>query len=419
MKISLSKKITYKNFYKFEFTKQFKWSLGVNPQYWYQVVGCCKETSVKPDIDSDGIDQGVTLSDVCPPINTNQGCENKSQYFQVILSDSVENVCQNLKDNNWDWKICDMKRWSRPAENLYVDSFDDCNQLEEVNWKEISECFSLNVEQYVYEILDFSMTTRVCCEGIDCDDYSCEGSVASPVKKHNQVISSSISDSNTDYSIEENLIFIMEAKVLSVSFSESFSNQYEPQFDNVIVSCKNCSGLSNILYVDNNLINLNYFSSFIFKNDYELSDEIPLLYNKTTNLWSSVLNYKDKYNSDYWKIFFSFGCTGELDSDFYYWKFSINFIKINNYEKRESRLLISVPSDFVCKYSKDYILSFEYNLFTKYLFINYESYYDNFYFIDNIGLFNSSYWENNPKLKINVTQGKIKKRISKKTINYN
>jgi hypothetical protein len=75
-----------------------------------------------------------------------------------------------------------------------------------------------------------------------------------------------------------------------------------------------------------------------------------------------------------------------------------------------------VPSEFICKYTQDIILSFEYNIYTKYLFINYETYYDNFYFIDEIGLFDSIYWRDNPKLKISVTRDKIKKRINKKTI---
>jgi hypothetical protein len=416
MKISLTKNINFKYFYKFEFAKQFKWSLGVNPQYWYQVTGCCKDASSSEDLDSDG------SPDVCPPINTNQNCKNKSQYFQVILADSVENVCQTLIDNNWEWKICDLRRWSKPAENEYVDPFNDCNQLEEVTWQEIPECFLLNMGQQILDIFNFNMSVKICCQGKNCDDSSCS-SINSLFKKESIVYEDTIEvnsiDSDVDFFVQENLRFKMDVSVVSISFSETFSNQYKPTFNNVIVSCKNCSGLSNILYVDNNLLNLNYFSSFLFKNDYELSDEAPLLYNKTTNIWSNIFNYRDKFNSDYWKIFFSFGCTGELDSDFYYWKFSMNITKTNNIETKETRMLVSIPSDFVCKYSKDYILSFEYNLFTKYLFINYESYYDNFYFVDNIGLFNSSYWSNNPKIKINVTQGKIKSRINRKTINYN
>lgn len=417
MKISLTKSISFKYFYKFEFIKQFRWSLGINPQYWYQVTGCCKNSSVSEDLDSDG------TVDACPPINTDQNCRNKSQYFQVILADSVENVCETLKDNNWDWKICDMRRWSRPAENLYVDPFDDCNLLEEVSWQDIPECFSLNVQEYVFEAIGFNTSVRECCIGIDCDDYSCEASVIVPVKNFNKeditVASTDNCDSDVDFCENIDINFLMSATVTSVSFSESFYEQYQPTLNNVIVSCKNCSGLSNILYVDNNLNSLNYFSSFLFKNSYEISDEAPMIYNKSTNIWSNIFNYRDKFNSDYWKVFFSFGCSGELDSDFYYWKFSMNFIKTNDLGTTETRMLVSIPSDFVCKYSKDYILSFEYNLLTKYLFINYETYYDNFYFVDNIGLFDSSYWESNPKIKINVTQGKIKNRINRKTINYN
>lgn len=409
MKISVTKNISYKFFYKFEFNKQFKWSLGVIPQYWYQVTGCCKSSFVEPELDSDGNDVGTTLNDVCPPINTNQNCSyNNSQYFQVILGSSPEDVCQNLKENNWDWKICDFKRWSRSAENFYVDPFDDCNILEDVNWKELPECYSFNIQQSFLEILNFSMFVSVLEDVLEDASLNQIGQVSTLVDPP--------ANEAVDYSVEESLFFESSVVVKSISFFESYSNQYTPNFNNVIVSCKNCNILPNTLYVDNNLLNLNYFNSFLYKNDYELSDEIPLSYSKNTNLWSNLINFKDKYNSDYWRVLLSFGCSGEINSDFYYWKFSLNFMKINSMGKTETRLLISVPSEFICKYTQDIILYFEYNIATKYLFINYETYYDNFYFIDEIGLFDSVYWRDNPKFKVNVTKDKIKKRVNKKTI---
>lgn len=396
MKITSNYQISYKYFYKFETNKEFKWSLGINPQYWYQVTGCCKSTF--DDSDND-------LSEVCPPINTNQDCStNKSQYFQVILAKSVEDVCQTLKDNNWNWKICDMKRWSRPAENIYADPLDDCNQLVEVAWQDVADCFDLNIEQSFLEMWNFSMHVNP------------SNPSPSPLINNNLQNLTEVRRNDVNVFINETMLFDMTVEVIDLIFSETLYSQYSPTINDVIVSCKNCSGLSNILYLDNNLNNLNYFSSFIYKNDYELSDELPLIYNKTTNLWSSLINFKDKYNSDYWRILVNFGCSGELNSDFYYWRFSLNFSRTTGSKKADTRLLVSVPSDFICKYSQDYILNFEYNLYTKYLFINYESYYDNFYFIDEIGIFDSSYWEDNPKLRINITQDKIKKRLNKKTI---
>jgi hypothetical protein len=407
MKITVTKTITYKYFYKFEFSKQFVWSLGIIPQYWYQVTGCCKSSFIEPELDSDGNDIGVTLGDVCPPINTNQNCSyNNSQYFQVILGDSPEDVCLNLLDNNWDWKICDFKRWSKPAENLYVNPLDDCNILEDVNWKELPECYSFNIQQSFLEILNFSISASITIVRPSYDDK------VSDVK----IFDIKSLDDNIDYYLVESLFFRDSVDVKSISFFESYANQYVPSSNNVIVSCKNCNILPNILYVDNNLLNLNYFNSFLYKNDYDLSDEIPLFYSKNTNVWSNLINFRDRFNDDYWKVLLSFSCSGEINSDFYYWKFSLNFTKVDNVGKSETRLLVSVPSEFICKYTQDIILYFEYNFNTKYLFINYETYYDNFYFIDEIGLFDSIYWKENPKLKINVTRDKIKKRLNKKTI---
>jgi hypothetical protein len=408
MKISVTKNISFKYFYKFEFSKQFNWSLGVIPQYWYQVTGCCKNSFTQTELDSEGNEVGITLNDVCPPINTNQNCSyNNSQYFQVILGSNPEDVCQNLKENNWDWKICEFKRWSKPAENLYADPFDDCNTLEDVNWKELIECYAFNIQQSFLEILNFDISVSII-------ENSAIEQIEQPLSQ--VYFDEDLVNSEIDYSVEQNLFFESNVAVKSISFFESYSNRYFPSSNNIIVSCKNCNILPDTLYVDNNLLNLNYFNSFLYKNDYELSDEIALLYSKNTNLWSSLINFRDKYNNDHWRVLLSLGCSGEKDSDFYYWKFSLNFIKINSIEKTETRLLVSVPSEFICKYTQDIILSFEYNIYTKYLFINYETYYDNFYFIDEIGLFDSIYWRDNPKLKMSVTRDKIKKRINKKTI---
>jgi hypothetical protein len=401
MKISVTKNIFFKYFFKFEFNKQFIWSFGIIPQHWYQVVGCCKKTFVESGVD------GSSLADVCPPINTNQDCSyNNSQYFQVILGDSPEDVCNNLLDNNWNWKICEFKRWSRSAENIYTNSFDDCNILEDVKWKEIPECYSFNIQQSFLEILNFNISVSI------LDDFDLNSQKTNP-----SILNiDSFYNENIDYFVLENLFFKTKAEVKSISFFESANNQYSPSSNNVIVSCKNCNILPNILHVDNNFLNLNFLSSFLYKNDYELLDEVPLNYSKNTNLWSSIINFKDKFNDDNWRILFNFGCSGEPDSDFYYWKFSLNFIKLNFSGKVETRLLVSVPSSFICKYNQDIILNFEYNILTKYLFINYETYYDNFYFIDEIGLFDSFYWRNNPKIRVNVTRDKIKKRLNKKTI---
>lgn len=414
--ISLKKEITFNFSYNFELTKTISWKTETGSEYWWQVKGCCKNI-----YDSGGNDNP------CPPIKVNGDCQNKSQYIQVILSPSVQDLCEELKSNNWNWKICSIERWSKPAENEFVTSQDECNILEQFDYKNVAACLELSIDHQVIEKIRFKERVFFSkCNQSNCigDVFAYEGSgslnisgeaeypgTTSEMQKLQAVQS-------MNYFVEEKISFRYISIIKEFNFSERYINEYIPNLSLVQVPCMDCTDIPNILYVDNNLKNLNIMSSFLYENDYDLEDEIPLKFNKTTSLWSSVIHYSSKINDEKWKVILDLGCANEENSDFYFWKFSILFFHQKNKIKKETRLNLSIPDKFVCSYSKDYILNFQYNIINKYLFINYVAYYDNFYFIDNIGLFKSNYWSSNPNLIIKVTKDKIKNRINKKTIYY-
>ena len=131
--LSFSKSFSYNYTFSTSFSKEFTWRTGNLSSYWYQVRGCCKSTY-----------QNLPGSG-CPPIRTDDSkCDTvPTTYFQTILANSVSEICQELTSNNWNWQLCSIKKWSRPAENLYVDSADQCNVLQEVSFKDVPECLSL------------------------------------------------------------------------------------------------------------------------------------------------------------------------------------------------------------------------------------------------------------------------------------
>jgi len=398
--INLKKDITFNFSYNFELSKSISWKTSTGSEYWWQVKGCCKN-----------IYQSSDQNDVCPPIKINRDCTDKSQYIQVLLSPSIQNLCEDLKSNNWNWKLCSVERWSRPAENEFVTAGDECNILEFVDYKNVLECLSLSLDHEIKEKIKFRQTvTSIVLPLPKISDFSSDSNLI-----HS---SAYLKSQNSDYLIEEKINFGFYSIIKEFSFSERYSNQYIPNLTLVQVPCADCFDLPNILYIDNNLTNLNIVSSFLYKNNYEISDEIPIKFNKTTGLWSSVSHYSSKFTDEKLKVIFDLGCTSEEESDRYFWKFSISFFYEKNKTKKETRLSLGVPDKFVCAYSKDNILNFKYNIKNKYLFINYFAYYDNFYFIDNIGLFKSNYWNSNPNLAIKITKDKIKDRINKKTIYY-
>jgi formylglycine-generating enzyme required for sulfatase activity len=145
--LSFSKSFSYNYTFSASFSKEFTWKTGNLSSYWYQVRGCCKSTF-----------QNLPGSG-CPPIRTDDAkCDDApTTYFQTILSNSVSEICQELTSNNWNWQLCSVKKWSRPAENLYVDLSDECNVLQEVSFKDIPECQSL-ISNDVYFNFKFKTT---------------------------------------------------------------------------------------------------------------------------------------------------------------------------------------------------------------------------------------------------------------------
>lgn len=415
--ISLKKEITFNFSYNLQLTKNISWKAELGSEYWWQVKGCCK------NIYNSSSSYG---NEVCPPIKINSDCQNKAQYFQTLLSPSIQDLCEELKSNNWNWKICSIERWSKPAENEFVTSQDECNILESFDYKSVPACLDLSKDHEITEKIKFkdrvffSKCTQNGCSGDVFIYYGSGGLTLYGNAEYPDIIfsASSLVSSLSTYDIEEKINFSVTSTIKEFNFSERYSNEYIPNLPLVQVPCADCVDMPNVLYVDNNLKNLNIMSSFLYENNYEIQDEISLKFNKTTGLWSSVNHYVSKFNNEKWKIVLDLGCSNEEGSDFYFWKFSLLFFYEKNNIKKETRLSLTVPDDFVCKYSKDYIVNFKYNLKNKYLFINYVAYYDNFYFIDNIGLFKSNYWVDNPDLIIKVTKDKIKNRINKKTIYY-
>lgn len=411
--INLEKKFSFKYNYNLEASKKFIWTTGTGSEYWWQVKGCCKNI-----YDNEN-------GDACPPIKISQECEGKSQYIQTLLSPNIQSLCEELKNNNWEWRICSIEKWSRPAENEFVTSQDECNILQSIEYKNIPSCLDLSRDHDILEKIKFqerifySKCSNLNCFG-DILFYPAEGAIELSGEAEypgRTLTQSTINKQSITENIEEKIEFKIEAIIKELVFSDKFTEQYIPQLNLVQVSCEGCSDLPNILYVDNNFINLNTLSSFLFKNDYEISDEIPINFNKTTNTWSSVMHFPSKFDEEKWKLIIDFGCSNEIDSEFYYWKLSLLFSNEKNKIKKETRLNLNVPSKFICSYSRDYMINFKYNTQNKYTFINYAAYYDNFYFSDGIGLFKSNYWTSNPDLNIKITKDKIKSRTSKKTIN--
>lgn len=435
--INFKKEFRYTYTFGFSFYKEFLWNTGDLSSYWYQVVGCCKDT-----FEADG-------STVCPPFKTDDSaCENKkSLYFQTLLAKNVEDLCQQITNNNWNWELCSIKKWSKPAENIYVDSTNDCNILQEVDFKDIPECISLSVSQKPSINIRFNMSVTpyyygsgklsickngcsasYCCCCCPCCERSC---------------SQGCCDSNTDSDHSccqqeiQNLVFHKEKEIIqdeknNSNFIKTQSietipdddyqslNQLSSTIADVIVNCSQCTTVSSRLYCKNNLLNLNYFSDFIYNNKKEVFDSnFEIKYSKYSDSWKANYLYDQNISNSpiKWNIYFDLACFSSTETN-YYWKFLMLFRKTENNTPSETKLAITVPSEFVCGYNSEFNFSFNFNVVKKQLFTNINYFRDDFVFYDKIGLFSNNYWKKNPEFYIKITQNYDGNLTTRKIITY-
>jgi hypothetical protein len=116
-------------------TQKVIWQTGKVPLRWYRIIGCCRYPTA--DGDGDFTNEGQPGGcDVIPFQSTDDQCKGalgKNTFIQNILANSVGDVCRILKELRWEWPICGMERFSRPAESQFIDDDDECNVLEPVD----------------------------------------------------------------------------------------------------------------------------------------------------------------------------------------------------------------------------------------------------------------------------------------------
>ena len=298
--ISFKKEFRYTYTFGFSFYKEFLWNTGDLSAYWYQVVGCCKDT-----FETDG-------STVCPPFKTDDSaCENKkSLYFQTLLANNVEDLCKQITNSNWNWELCSIKKWSKPAENIYVDPTNDCNFLQEVSFKDIPECISLSVSQKPSINIKFNMyvtpyyygsgklsickdgcSASYCCCCCPCCQTSCsqgccqENSDPDHTCCQQGIQSFEFNEEKELTNQNKDFIKIQAVDAIPEDDYQSLNNLSSTVPD-VIVNCSQCTTVSSKLYCKNNLSNLNYFSDFIYNNNKEIFDSnFEITYSKHSDSW--------------------------------------------------------------------------------------------------------------------------------------
>lgn len=339
----------------------------------------------------------------CRPFKTDDNsCNYKESFFvQTILASSTEDVCQQLLNNNWNWELCSVKKWSKPAENFYVDSADDCNFLQEVPFKDLPECLTLGISQEISMKIKLNMD-------VDIAVIPVESIAPTPT----QTPTPTPSPTTPGFTYPPTPTPTPRPPSFDITADLDELNIPIPL---VYINCSKFSTLSSRLYCANNLTNLGSFSNFILNNGQEFDSNFSLIYSKNTNSW--IKNFYYSNNTTAWNVSFSLGYAEGTELQ-YYWKFLMLFKKTENGVVLDSKLNITVPGEYVCGYNSEFIFNFNFNVIKNTLFTNINYFRDDFVFYDRIGLFTNNYWFKNPEIYIRITENYDPNLITRKIIDY-
>ena len=223
----------------------------------------------------------------------------------------------------------------------------------------------------------------------------------------------------------EQLTFSMSILQSNISFLSDVDKQDAVGTTDVLNKC-GCFNVPSAINVTHNLATDNLLAKFLIRNNLTIARTLELRYNVVNNSWQSNLHYKalavDSNNYESWDIVCEVQCTSVVGSIILgnnIWKtaFQISRMNLTTREKNETRIMLAVLPENICSTAVSQLnFQIKHNTKTGIAYSNPSSvtiYQSNVY--DNIGLFRSRAWYENPDLTIRVAQSTLQKTQRKVT----
>jgi hypothetical protein len=211
---------------------------------------------------------------------------------------------------------------------------------------------------------------------------------------------------------------MVKASDVEIQPTEDESTTMDASEDRIVSGCE-CSPIPLVLYLGHNLQTTGKLEGFLFRNRLTMPSSLKMVYNQLNQSWQENLHYdglaEDGVATETWKILFEWACTDHvaaLESGDLNWKLSI-YAKRRNLstgEDFDTRVLIVFIPNRVC--DGEVNLNFEFTLNTETEAIVDASTVSDLtpslnLLFDNIGMFKSTTWLENPLLEISVRQTPI------------
>jgi hypothetical protein len=437
-----------------EINKDFQWNTGQQLLRWYRVQGCCEyptpagsgDPNVLPSLPNPPLPGGCPIIGIQTDDSKCVGATGKQQYVQNIVARGLADVCQQLADSKMNWQICSIKEWSRPADPSLSPPSDQCNTLTEVPHCDIPKCLQFCVDTDA--VVHMGMTTFAidtifnytvsggAYTGGDADTSILTGpqpttSSFEYIPDGNIVLTGG--DAVTSSSWDNDLLVTMGMYAVVERLEAVFSAGTDgPALElpnrTTGTNCGSCNSMPTVLYFHHNIAKDNILTSYMQRNGLELPNPLPMHYSSRLQSW--VANFHmlgtgddNRGSNESWRFTFEWACLGEIaggESGSPSWKFSMLVVRKNEASglDYDSRMMIVFPPDQVCSGIQNlgFDFSFSLNTVTEFVSNDMDIVPTLVLLTDNIGLFKSKFWTQNPKFNIRLSKSNVSTVVQRQDI---
>ena len=361
-----------------EFQYEFQWNTGLQPLRWYQVQGCCEfPTALGSGLPDEPMPGGCEVTGIQTDHEKCIGATGKQYLLQTILARNVSDVCQSIKDQRLNWRICSIKRWSRPADPNLVAPDDQCNELKEVPFKDIPPCIEISLDADGLTLMGIS-TTLV---EMTLNFTNSEGEIRVSGTAITNIVGAPMPlqsfyqialpvpvivtpdpnpdpnpdpgpnpDPNPDPDPDIDLdyygygyirlggkavaqeswnqyLYTVIGATTSITGLEAVDPNDDvalppisrlPTFTNT--ACGSCGNMPTLLYLHHNIVNQSVYNNFLQRNGFEMPNPLPLRYSSTLGTWSANfqlrgLGGENSVQDERWRFVIEWSCINELGGE--------------------------------------------------------------------------------------------------------
>lgn len=188
------------------------------------------------------------------------------------------------------------------------------------------------------------------------------------------------------------------------------------------VSKCDCLQLPLVIEMSHNMVRDNVLAKFLVRNNFTIPRALRLKYNDPNDSWQCNLHYRglaaDGNTREEWALTFELSCADFVGGTLLgrsIWKFAAQVVRKNltTLDTSESRVLVAVLPDLICgpNTEMDYTINYDTQLEFAVVSPNAAVYQNTVY--DNIGLFKTPAWVDDPELVIRVSQKGISRPVER------